>query len=506
MATQLYNLEYEKQFLSAVIRNPAILADCSFINDKDFSDTNRVVFQGVQACLSSVGPGGFSRFVLIERLKTLNLKIAGTVDPEVYIEALERIGINDKAAIEVGRQLKKWTIRRRLNETARQMLALTEDKEATERPAMGLLAEMTQQFNAEVNVLEGADEKQPNDLYGGIGDFLSHQTIYDTRSLTAPFPVFSDMYGALDAQNLTVIASRMKVGKSTFWLSMLQQLAANDPEDRFRALVLDTELTTVENQSRALSAASGIGEYFIRHKLYKKTREMREKVELAEQQLAPLKGRVFHQFIGGLELDQRLSIARRWAHRTLKDGKIGLIVLDYYKLSSNLDFRSRNPLFLTIGEQVNAFKQLSTELNLHILCFAQTNRENEDSKAGYKQTNSSVIGGSDMIAQFASNIFLLERLSPEERAMYSVSPERSFTHTLKEIATRQLGPNDLRQHRLVKYQDERGKDRYCQNHLLFNFDHFHVKEMGTFYDLVERNRARIDVQAATPPLVDVKML
>lgn len=498
MATQLYNLEYEKQFLSAVIRNPAILADCAHINDHDFSDTNRVVFQTIRACLSSMGVGSFSRFILVERLKTLNLKIAGTVDPEVYVEALERIGINDKAAIEVSRQILKWSIRRRLNATARLMLEITEDKKATERPAAELLAELTQAFNREVNLLEGSKEHQPIDMFGTIRGFLDIDNSFSSRAIASPWPIFNDLWGYFDRDSVTLLASRMKIGKSSFWLSMGLQLAQQDEDDSLRILVLDTELSVAENQSRVLSSVSGVKEFYIRQGWYKNHRENRAKVEAAAALIEPLTKRVDHIYCGGMDLEVIDSIARRWAHKTLTAGKRGLIVYDYIKLNSSADFGSKNPLFIQIGAKMDTMKRLSKDLQIPVICFAQTNRENVDTKEGGRMHNSAVIGGSDMLAQFASNIYLLDELSPEERAALGLLNPDSPTHSLREIACRQRGPCEMGEHGLVKYKDERGKDRYTRNYLLYRFDQFHVTEWGSLRTAIARNKTVIDVQGEKP--------
>ena len=51
----------------------------------------------------------------------------------------------------------------------------------------------------------------------------------------------------------------------------------------------------------------------------------------------------------------------------------------------------------------------------------------------------------------------------------------------------------------VQYQDDRGKDRYTHNYLLFNFSNFYVTEVGTFKDAVERQKTLgIKTQAQAP--------
>ncbi len=495
MASQ-FNLDLEKQFLSGTIRHPETRAQTAFITPADFSVTHQPILKAIDACLAGDSP--FSVFMVANMLASLGSKIGGALEPGLYLKALEGLAVGERAVEGLGRELKRWTIRRKLNETGRQIVAATDKDEA--KKAVELVGEITEIFNKQINVLAGGTEDEPNDLFGGVADFLATENSLSSRSILSPFLTFNDLYGSFDSGSVHVICSRMKIGKSTFWLSMLQQLAAADDDDNLRALVLDTELTTAENQSRALSAVSGVKEYFIRHKLYRKWPEMRAKVEAAEAMLAPLAGRVQHKYVGGMDLAQQLIIARRWAFKCLKEGKRGIIVLDYFKLNSSADFKNKNALFLTIGEKIDAFKNLSKELDIPILAFAQTNRENEDSKAGDRIRNSSVVGGSDMIAQFASNIYLLEKLTHEDRAQLCPDDRIKFTHRLLPIATRQLGPDTLGKNRLVRYKDARNKDRYTDNYLLLNFSNFHVEECAhpTLHDLMEAQRALGIPVAAAP--------
>ena len=489
----LYNIDLEKKFLSGTILNPDTRAETTHIRPEDLSVTNRVVLSGIDSCLSSQKQ--FSVDLLIDRLESLSIKIADSIEPGIYIKSLQGLSVNDKATVTIARELRRIANRREIHAAAVEIAALASrdvpNGESEPLKSTELLARATEIFNKKVNLLSGKDEDEPADLFGTVGDFLSQETIYDKRAINLPFAVMNDLYGALDI-GVTVICSRMKVGKSTFWLSTLRQLAAEDKDNNFRALVLDTELTKEENQSRALAAASGVKEYLIRYKKYKKNPEMRKKVEEAEAMLSPLAGRVDHVFVGGKSLEHMLSVARRWAFKTLKEGKKGLIVLDYIKLSGTADFASKNPLFLNIGAKIEAFKNLSKELSLPILTFCQANRENEDTKGGGRMQNTAVVGGSDMIAQFASNVYLLEKLAPEDRMRMCPDLRVKFTHRLLPLVTRVLGPDDMMKNRLVKYRDEGGKkDRFCDNYVLFNFDTFNVKECEqapTFYDLVERNR------------------
>ncbi len=485
----LFNLEQEKIFLSAAIRFPTILAECPHIGERDFSPTNRVIFSGLKATLAAGGE--CSKFLLAERLSSLGIKIQDTIEPALYVGALDMLGATEKAGLEMAKELKKTTVRRELNEIGKKIQRATEKDEG--KSAGDLVGEVTKTFNEHVNILSGTSENEPTPLYGTIKQFLDIDNSFSSRAIATPWPILNDLYGYMDSGSVWLVASRMKIGKSSFWLSMGQQLAAQDKNDELRILILDTELTLQENQSRALAAASGVSEFRIRQGWYKKRREEQTKVEAAADSLEAYNKRVQHCYIGGKTLTEIVSTTRRWAAKNLTEGKRGLIVYDYIKLNSTEDFKSKSPLFLQIGEKIDALKNLSKELNVPSLCFCQTNRENVDSKGGEKQQNSSVIGGSDMLAQFSAMVLLLEELTPEEIAGLKQMGPDGATHSLREIACRQRGPCELGENRLVKYKNAQGKDKYCRNYLLFRFDSFNVKEVGTFKRVVEKNSV-IDIK------------
>lgn len=500
---QHYRPQLESQFLSGTLFFPSTRAATARITPDDLSRDNATVLRAFDAVVEDCRRNGtrYSEFLVIDRLTSLGLKIGGVLEAGVYIQSLKGLSVGEDAVEGIAKQLYQVTVRRELNSIGRQIVQITDKEEALK--AGELVAKVTEAFNGKVNILAGSKDEEPQDLFGTVGGFLDSETAFDTRSILTPYPTYNDLYGSWDPGSLYFFASRMKVGKSTLWLSTLQQLAKQDTTDSFRALVLDTELTAEENQSRALSAVSGVKEYFIRHKLYRKDATMRAKVEKAKAFLEPLAGRVAHKYVGGMDLTPMLTLARRWASKTLKEGKRGLIVLDYVKLNSSLDFQTK-ARDITFGAKVDAFKNLGKELNVPVVGFVQTNRENEDSKSGGKLINSSVIAGGDMLAQFASVVMVLDKLSPEERLRLCPDDSVAFTHRLLPIATRQLGPDNLGKNRLVYYDEmhpvtKRVQKRTTENHILLNFDSFRVSEASTptFYDLMRRQQVKgIAVQPA----------
>lgn len=496
----LYPLDHEKQFLSAVIRSEgAILAECPQVGESDFNpETNRPIFRAIKQCL--VSNGTVNRFTLIAALEALNIKVGGALEPALYVNSLVDLnGVNDRAAIDIAAQIKRWTVRRELHTLTRAMAKRTEADDGTS--SVELVAEMQALFHDKVNLLGGGADDEPKDVYATMEAFLEKDNAYAARSIPTPYRIYNDMYGYMDPQNVYVFVARMKVGKSTWGLSTIQQMAESKEgrEKGFRALVLDTEMSIERAQARAISSLTGIREFYILQKTYKRHPEMVAKVKAALAIIQPLYNHVDHVFIGGKSLDEQLSIVRRWAFKHLRDGKRGIVMMDYIKLNSKADFTSEQSLSLNIGQKIDAYKNVAVELNIPVMMFCQANRENEDTKGAGKMTNTSVIAGSDMIAQFATNVYLLEKLNIDQKVMLNLLDRDLATHSLKILAPRQLGPNEMGMDCLVKYKDDGAKDRYMDNYLLYTFKDFKVTEYGTFKDAVERAAIVRDVQGAPAP-------
>jgi hypothetical protein len=332
---------------------------------------------------------------------------------------------------------------------------------------------------------------------------LSEDNQYDERGVETPFPLFNDFWGWLDPANVYTLCARAKCGKSTWVMSMLDQIMRRDPN--FRALILDTELTIKEIGCRLVSSLTGIKEFYIRRKIYKKHKDMRDKVEAAYRLIDPFISRVDHKFIGGMDFDEQMSIARRWVKKTARPGIRCLVVYDYTKLGNSAEFSSNSPRDIILGKKIDGLKMFSKEMAVPVWNMVQASRENEDSKAGGKISNGNAIAGSDMIAQFSSSVLLLEKLSPEERADLLQMGEDGATHSLKPLYTRQLGPNESGQDCLVRYDAQNKltkkiETRYCQNHILYSFNMFRVREIGSFKQVYEKAQIKgVNVQ---PPPAD----
>jgi hypothetical protein len=182
-----------------------------------------------------------------------------------------------------------------------------------------------------------------------------------------------------------------------------------------------------------------------------------------------------------------------------------MVVYDYLKYDG-ADFDSSNNRDLVIGKKANAIKNLAKELQIPVWALVQASRQNEDSKEGRRISNGSVVADSDMISRLFSNLYLLQKLTDEDRASLLQNTPSDATHALLPIYTRQLGPEEMGLSGRVKYQEvpaggRKPVDRWCDNYICYSLNMFKVSEIATFRELYERARA-MGVSAQVQP--DVK--
>jgi len=492
MAYSPFKKELNRQFLSGAIRHPEILAECH-LTEKDFdSDVNRVVFSALKACIAQGGK--FSEYVLIDRMVSMGQKLGGMLDPAIYVTKLLGLAVNQDAALSIAKEIGKTSVRRELYEAAQRVQQAIEEDAGAKKSlnAIELISKTTGIFNEKVNLLGSRAEDEPMDLYEDLEEYiesLGHHP--EDIGPIPPFPIYHDLWGTFSPGDMSVYCARPKGAKSTFLMNIVEQCVLKDPE--VVCLMLDTELETKRVQRRITSAMTDVNEYIIRTGKWKENPTIALKVREALQRSHEMTARINHTYVGGKTTEEQLSICRRWFHKHAAMGKKALICLDYIKLGSvDLDNLGVMKDYQSVGKKVDQFKQLATELQCHVLTAAQTNRSNEGRDINTRRSDGAAIGLSDFISQYASNIYILEKLTLEQIAMFS---SLDCTHTLSCVYARNLGVKGSEP--LVRYQDARGKDRWTENFVFYRIKNFRVEELTDFRTEVGKNRT---IQIPVQPL------
>lgn len=491
----LFNIDLEKQFLSSIIRNPASLADCSQVTEKSFSVTNRCVFAAIRAMQASNQE--VNEYTLVARLEGLNVKIGGELEPKNYIPALVMMGVSEHAAESIGKELvsleinrEMWLVGQRISNLASKKVNEYK-KDGGFMRASEVVNEATKIFNDKVNVL-GGEDGEPIDLYGEIGDYVNSLggEVDDTGAIP-PFPIFHSLWGSFSPGDMSVFCARPKGSKSTLLYNISEMCVENDPD--VMVLMIDTELEPQRVMRRAVSMMSGVNEFYIKTGKWRQNKEMRSKIIPALERFESTKGRIFHKFVPGKSTDEIISMCRRWHKKYVKPGnKKAIICLDYIKLgSSDMGEIGKIKDYQLVGMKVDKFKQLAAELQAHVITAAQTNRQNEGKDASTRRSDGGAIGLSDFISQYASNIYMLEKLTVDQIAEFN---SLDCTHTISAVYTRNLGERG--QEPDVKYVGANGKIHWIPNFVFFRIKNFKVEEITDFKTAVEKMRVRgVDVQS-----------
>jgi len=276
-------------------------------------------------------------------------------------------------------------------------MSLTQHLNTIEANAQSGLSGMDLVSKVEVDMLDMSSVSLLNDDPVKFGDGLKeylderrHKKITMT-GLSTGYPILDRQIDGLISGTLMVIAARKKMGKSAFLTNVA---LFNAFKSNVATLYIDTELTYLEWQTRALSILSGVKERDIKHGGY--TDEQIRRLEWARKVIS--KGKVFHKYMPGYSVDKVVSLCKKYK---LKED-IGLIVFDYLKepdLSTTDGSRKEHQL---LGDITTKLKDLAGILDLPVLTAVQLNRQND-------------IADSDRIARFGDIISIWGARTEEEK-------------------------------------------------------------------------------------------
>jgi len=483
--SNLYHLKYEKYFLSAALKNPSLIDEyANIISKDDFSKTHQTIYQAIKIVKKE--KGDCNKLLVIDYLKACNQRIGEEVEPDIYIEGLDQLSISEESVHSIVLELTNKTVQRKLNNLGQQIVAKTNHTET--KNGLELLNEVNSIFNREVNILDSVRKNEPRDLFSGAEEHI--ETIGNNPRIDgveAPYPMFRELFGDFSVGDMSFIIARAKAGKSTWLLSTLIKCVEQSKKNnrRFKTLVLDTELDYEREVRRMVSSLSGVGEYWLRTGFWRKNEEMVQKVRAVWALIKPWYNTIDHIYVGNMKLPEILSVIRRWHGKNVgvNDDTDTIVCLDYVKLGSQDDLGGGIKDYQLVGQKVDAHKQLAVELRYHCLTAGQANRLNEGRDESEIISDGRAVGLSDQISQFASNIYLLQRLTNAQYAQF----KELATHMLLPLYTRNQGPQSQGFSSFVKYKGSDGKDKYSDNFLLFNIESFNVKELTDFRTWVKNN-------------------
>ena len=473
----IYSLQVEKYVLSGLIRFPASFADIeAFISDSDF--INEVHYTIFCVFKETFNKGEQIDKVLISQ-KCQNLGITfkdQSIDIFNYVNSICLIPTSQAGLIEGAKELLKLRIRREIEQTGDEIKKFANS--CAEKPIEEIINESDKIYNSKICVY-AAENNKPEDITANVIEIIEERgnnPIQDT-GLISPYQNFNRLYGGIRPGNIYAWVSRPKHGKSTILNDLAIKITTINKG--CRALVLDTEMSTIDMKFRIASSLTGIPVWHLETGNWKKNVSLFQKFEESKSKIKSLSNQVDHLQVAGKPIEEVVSIVKRWYFSKVGRGNQCVIVYDYIKLTGESDKNKQEHQL--IGEKVNALKELCSELNVPILTACQLNRSAENGV-----DDSSAISQSDRLQWFASFVAIFRRKSVEEIA--DDGPEFG-SHKLIPLATRFQGKDSAGHHDLVRIKEGK-KIKYAPNYISFNINNFNVEETGTLEDVLSAKALR----------------
>jgi|TARA_B100001094_G_scaffold301915_1_gene328642 replicative DNA helicase len=489
------SFELEKKVISGILQHQEAWGQVSnILTDEDFyfedSKVNVTIFRMLKSALDNAE--SIDETILIYRVKQLGMTFPDSIDITDYIQNLTFMKVTADNFLSSVRELKKVSIRREGFNISEKLQRYVKKADPS-MPYNQLVDGMDKIYNDGVSAFEMGDEKLVN-----LAD-IAEQIVEDRGDnppeevgLMGPYQTLNKIYGSLvRAGNITCVAARAKVGKTSLLIDMLLKISY---EHGVPILHFDNgEMSEEELVFRMVSGASGIPVHLLesgkwRHTAYKDwtAQEVVERVRNVWDKMKKIK--ILYHNVAGMSSDEMCSLLKRYYYSDVGRGNPLIFSFDYLKTDfGNLD---KGAGWAFVGKTLHDFKQLiSRELKFDgnpcvaMVTSVQTNRlgitNNRDSDSIVE--DESVIGLSDNIIQFVSHLFLLRKKTIDERV---TEGDHFGTHKLICLAARHLG-EDAFGH-LEPVEDVEGNNR--NNFVNLHFSNFNVEDRGDLRDIVRNSR------------------
>lgn len=483
----------ERHFLAGLFGSPEILPDIDAkISEEDFVYAPHKKIYGVlKSMILKNEP--IEKVIVAQRITNLGCVFQDQINIYDYIENITFNKVNSKGTLSAADELIKLRCKRDLLEVARNLAECAQNSPAED--VSELIKEADNIYNNKISGLD-SNHKNPENLFQEISEIVMERARnpMEDFGMATPFSEFNRMFGGLRSKNLYAIASRPGQGKSTFLNHMCLHVAKdNDVE----ALFLDTEMSTLEQQFRMVANISGVPLWYIETGKWTTNPEFSEKIKDALKKIEKYK--YYHYEVGNKDINQVVSIIRRWHLSKVGRGKKCFIVYDYLKMTGE-KIGQNWAEHQVIGDKVDKLKKISEEIDAPIFTAVQLNRtgESQNRRSENITDDSSAIALSDRLQWFASFVAIFRRKTNDEMAL---DGQEFGTHKLLPIKTRYQGKDPAGHQDLIRrrvLETVRGEpsivEKWANNYINYSVQNFSVEEKGSLRDVVNRESETFDLE------------
>jgi replicative DNA helicase len=181
----------------------------------------------------------------------------------------------------------------------------------------------------------------------------------DLLGISSGFPTLDRVTLGWQAPDLIVIAARPSMGKTAFALDAAKAAASAG----VKVFIASLEMSAEQLAMRLLSSESGINGRALR--LGRVDEKDWQKIDDAYSRISEL----------SIVIDDTSSITETQLTEKVREGKPGLLIVDYLQLMRSAQLAQRRDL--EIANITGAMKNLAKELNIPVILLSQLSRETE---------------------------------------------------------------------------------------------------------------------------------
>ena len=413
----------ERALLGAIITDNGVLANVQeVVIGEDFANVAHADIFGAMVALDQ-RQERIDPLTLAEQLKVAG-KLASVGGPN-YLSTLDQAVPFAQNAVEYAKIIKNQATRRSLATAGREIMELASQE-------TGDVAELMDE--AERKVFHIAQKRRTGDLRG-MGELMDEALALLDKMKQSASGITGTATGFIDLDNqltglhggeLIVLAARPGIGKTSLAMNMAIHVALHE---KLPVAVFSLEMPAPQLLTRMLATHARIDMKKLRGGRLAPNEE--ERIGEAASELYNVK--MFIDDSGGLSSFDLRAKARRLKQ---KEGKVGLIVIDYLQLMHQKGkVESRQ---LEVAEISRALKQLAKELDTPIIALSQLNRKVEERKGGKPMLSD--LRESGAIEQDADVVMFIHREDETDDEGAPVADHRTAIPVELIVAKQRNGP------------------------------------------------------------------
>lgn len=482
-ANSLISLNLEKISLGALFKyGMKLWAETSAsLSEECFNDADnlhKVIFLTIRKYLDQGKT--FDKLLIANDIHNFGIK-TGDIDIFEYCNILSTTQITFDGAVKSIQELVKLKICRELIDQSSKIksyILSNKDKDLKE-----IVSGVDKINNEKINNYELDDD--PVDLFNGIIELIEERgkNPQENIGILTGFKIFDEQIGGIRSGNgLYAISSRPKSGKSTYLLSLAQNVVLLNPD--IKVLYLDTEMQTDVSQFRAASSITDVPMWFLESGVWRNNNEYVKRVTNNIDITKKYMGKIYHMNVPNRPVNEISSIVKRWYHKYVGRGNKCLVIYDYLKMTSEKVAQNWSE-YQILGDKINCLNELGAKLNLGLFTAVQLNRDAE-----HGVQNSSAIAGSDRLFWFAAYLGIFRRKTFDEINEEGLN---FGTHKLIHLAQRFQGKEAGGHFDMVNIGTQK-KPKYVDNFINYNIKNFRITECGTLKDIIQTNKEIYNVK------------